>query len=290
MELIELLYSQFTWLYFCFLGLLSLLVGSFLNVVIHRLPVMMERSWKEEYQSYFHPEDEYKAELKYNLFVPRSACVQCGHQITALENIPILSWVIQKGKCTSCHAPISPRYPLVEALTAVLCVIVGFYFQPGWALLGAILFTWALISLTFIDLDKLLLPDQITLPLLWLGILFNLDHTYTSLSDAVIGAIAGYMSLWTLYWAFKLLTDKEGMGYGDFKLLAAFGAWLGWQSLPLILLLSSLVGAVIGISLIVLKKHRKEKPIPFGPYLAIAGWIAMIWGNEITDWYLGMIG
>jgi len=290
MQLFSLMYSQYPWLYFCLLALFALLIGSFLNVVIHRLPIMMEREWKSEYQSYFHPESEALSQTTYNLFLPRSACPNCGHQITATENIPIISWLLQKGKCSACGDAISIRYPVVELLTAALTVIVGVYYEPSWSLLGAIILTWCLLSLTFIDIDKLLLPDQITLPLLWLGLLLNINHTFVSLEDAVIGAIAGYLILWILYWLFKLLTGKEGMGYGDFKLLAALGAWLGWQSLPLILLLSSLVGTVIGISLIVLRKHQHEKPIPFGPYLAIAGWISLIWGNSIADWYLGMLG
>lgn len=290
MELFDLFYSQYPWLYFCLLGLFALLIGSFLNVVIHRLPIMMEKEWQSEYQAYFHPDKETQEQNTYNLFLPGSACPHCGHQITAIENIPVISWLWQKGKCTGCGKRISIRYPLVELFTAALTVIVGVYYEPGWSLLGAIILTWCLVSLTFIDIDKLLLPDQITLPLLWLGLLLNINHTFVTLEDAVIGAIAGYLILWCLYWIFKLLTGKEGMGYGDFKLLAAFGAWLGWQSLPLILLLSSLVGAVIGITLIAIKKHQHEKPIPFGPYLAIAGWISLIWGNAIADWYLGMLG
>lgn len=286
------LYSQYTWLYFFILGLFSLLVGSFLNVLIHRLPIMLERSWQQEYSEYFSANTEATAEKpdRYNLFLPRSACPHCGHQITALENIPLISWLCLKGRCRACHRPISIRYPAVELLTAVASVAVAFYFQPGIPLAGALLLTWILIALTFIDFDKLLLPDQLTLPLLWVGLILNLSGQYVALSDAVIGAAAGYMVLWSLYWAFKLLTGKEGMGYGDFKLLAALGAWLGWQSLPLILILSSCVGAILGISLIVIKRHQQGTPMPFGPYLAIAGWIALLWGNQITDWYLRLLG
>ena len=286
------LYSQFSWLYFFILALFSLLVGSFLNVLIHRLPIMLERSWQQEYSDYFSTEDQATEEEKelYNLFLPRSACPYCGHQISALENIPLLSWLCLRGRCRSCHKPISIRYPAVELLTAVASVAVAAYFPPGIPLAGALLLTWILIALTFIDFDKMLLPDQLTLPLLWAGLIINISEQYVSLTDAVLGAAAGYMVLWSLYWTFKLLTGKEGMGYGDFKLLAALGAWLGWQSLPLILILSSCVGAILGITLIVANRQQHGKPMPFGPYLAIAGWIALLWGHQITDWYLGLIG
>ncbi len=286
------LYSQFSWLYFFILALFSLLVGSFLNVLIHRLPIMLERSWQQEYSDYFSTEDQAITEEKelYNLFLPRSACPHCSHQISALENIPLLSWLCLRGRCRSCHKPISIRYPAVELLTAVASVVVAVYFPPGIPLAGALLLTWILIALTFIDFDKMLLPDQLTLPLLWAGLIINISEQYVSLTDAVLGAAAGYMVLWSLYWTFKLLTGKEGMGYGDFKLLAALGAWLGWQSLPLILILSSCVGAILGIALIVANRQQHGKPMPFGPYLAIAGWIALLWGHQITDWYLGLIG
>ena len=286
------LYSQFSWLYFFILALFSLLVGSFLNVLIHRLPIMLERSWQQEYSDYFSTEDQATEEEKelYNLFLPRSACPHCSQQISALENIPLLSWLCLRGRCRSCHKPISIRYPAVELLTAVASVAVAAYFPPGIPLAGALLLTWILIALTFIDFDKMLLPDQLTLPLLWAGLIINISEQYVSLTDAVLGAAAGYMVLWSLYWTFKLLTGKEGMGYGDFKLLAALGAWLGWQSLPLILILSSCVGAILGIALIVANRQQHGKPMPFGPYLAIAGWIALLWGHQITDWYLGLIG
>ncbi|QGW97903.1 prepilin peptidase [Aeromonas veronii] len=286
--LLELAHSL-PWLYFSLVFLFSLMIGSFLNVVIHRLPIMLEREWQAEYHSYFAPDEEAVAPERYNLMVPRSACPHCGHTITALENIPLLSWLLLKGRCRDCQAPISARYPLVELLTALLSVAVAMVITPGWGTLAALLLTWVLVALTFIDLDKMLLPDQLTLPLLWGGLLFNLAGGFAPLADAVIGAMAGYLVLWSLYWAFKLLTGKEGMGYGDFKLLAALGAWLGWQALPIILLLSSLVGAVIGISLIALQKHHQGKPIPFGPYLAIAGWIALLWGDTITRWYLSTL-
>ncbi|AHV37674.1 methyltransferase [Aeromonas hydrophila YL17] len=286
MLLITDVFHSLSWLYFSLVFLFSLMIGSFLNVVIHRLPIMLEREWQAEYLSYFNPETQLQQEERYNLMVPRSACPHCGHAITAMENIPLLSWLWLKGRCRECQAPISARYPLVELLTALLSLVVAATFPPSWGLLAALLLTWVLVALTFIDLDKMLLPDQLTLPLLWGGLLFNLAGGFVPLADAVIGAMAGYLVLWSLYWAFKLLTGKEGMGYGDFKLLAALGAWLGWQALPIVLLLSSLVGAIIGISLILLRNHHQNKPIPFGPYLAIAGWIALLWGDTITRWYL----
>ncbi|CAD7558141.1 MULTISPECIES: prepilin peptidase [Aeromonas] len=286
MLLITDVFHSLPWLYFSLVFLFSLMIGSFLNVVIHRLPIMLEREWQAEYLGYFNPETQPQQEERYNLMVPRSACPHCGHAITAMENIPLLSWLWLKGRCRECQAPISARYPLVELLTALLSLVVAATFPPGWGLLAALLLTWVLVALTFIDLDKMLLPDQLTLPLLWGGLLFNLAGGFAPLADAVIGAMAGYLVLWSLYWAFKLLTGKEGMGYGDFKLLAALGAWLGWQALPIVLLLSSLVGAFIGIGLILLRNHHQNKPIPFGPYLAIAGWIALLWGDTITRWYL----
>ncbi|MFQ2255047.1 prepilin peptidase [Aeromonas hydrophila] len=279
-------FHSLPWLYFSLVFLFSLMIGSFLNVMIHRLPIMLEREWQAEYLGYFNPETQPQQEERYNLMVPRSACPHCGHAITAMENIPLLSWLWLKGRCRECQAPISARYPLVELLTALLSLVVAATYPPGWGLLAALLLTWVLVALTFIDLDKMLLPDQLTLPLLWGGLLFNLTGGFVPLADAVIGAMAGYLVLWSLYWAFKLLTGKEGMGYGDFKLLAALGAWLGWQALPIVLLLSSLVGAFIGIGLILLHNHHQNKPIPFGPYLAIAGWIALLWGDTITRWYL----
>jgi leader peptidase (prepilin peptidase) / N-methyltransferase len=282
--------EQFPTLYLATLTLLGLLVGSFLNVVIHRLPIMMERSWQQEYRDYFDEsssdeEQSTAAPERFNLMVPRSACPHCGHAITALENIPILSWLMLRGRCRGCQARISARYPLVELCTGLSTLAIAWHFQPGWTLVGALVLSWTLIALTCIDLDKMLLPDQLTLPLLWLGLLLNISGHFVSLQDAVLGAAFGYLVLWSLYWSFKLLTGKEGMGYGDFKLLAALGAWLGWQSLPLILILSSLVGAIVGITLL-LRRHQQGNPIPFGPYLAMAGWIALLWGHDITNWYL----
>jgi leader peptidase (prepilin peptidase) / N-methyltransferase len=282
--------EQFPTLYLATLTLLGLLVGSFLNVVIHRLPIMMERSWQQEYRDYFDEsssdeEQSTAAPERFNLMVPRSACPHCGHAITALENIPILSWLMLRGRCRGCQARISARYPLVELCTGLSTLAIAWHFQPGWTLVGALVLSWTLIALTCIDLDKMLLPDQLTLPLLWLGLVLNISGHFVSLQDAVLGAAFGYLVLWSLYWSFKLLTGKEGMGYGDFKLLAALGAWLGWQSLPLILILSSLVGAIVGITLL-LRRHQQGNPIPFGPYLAMAGWIALLWGHDITNWYL----
>ncbi|MDR3220716.1 MAG: A24 family peptidase [Candidatus Accumulibacter sp.] len=268
-------------------GVLGLLVGSFLNVVIHRLPRMMEREWQcqcAELRGEEAPQDE-----TISLVKPRSRCPACGHAISALENIPIVSWLFLRGKCSGCHAAISIRYPLVEAVTGLLSALAAMHFGFGWSALGAILLIWSLIVLAFIDFDTTYLPDAITLPLLWCGLLFNLGNTYTGLSSAVIGAMAGYLALWLVYWGFKLLTSKEGMGYGDFKLLAALGAWLGWQMLPLIVLLSSVVGATVGIALVILAKRGREVPIPFGPYLATAGLIAIFWGNQLTQYYLSII-
>ncbi len=265
-------------------GLLGLLVGSFLNVVIHRLPRMMEREWQTQCAEL--RGEEFPEAETLSLLSPRSRCPTCGHGIGALENIPIISWLALRGKCSHCRAPISARYPIVEALTGLLTGFAAAHFGFEWSALGAILLIWSLIALAFIDFDTTYLPDAITLPLLWCGLLFNLQGAFADLPAAVIGAMAGYISLWSVYWAFKLLTRKEGMGYGDFKLLAALGAWLGWQMLPLIVLLSSLVGAIVGILLIILAKKGRNVPIPFGPYLATAGLLALFWGDEITRQYL----
>lgn len=265
-------------------GTIGLLVGSFLNVVIHRLPKMMERDWRAQCAEL--SGTEVKEEATYNLLTPRSACPHCNHKIGALENIPVVSYLFLRGKCKGCLAPISMRYPIVEAISGILSAYAAWHFGFGVAGIGAILFIWAVIALTYIDLDTQLLPDDITLPLLWLGLLFNFSNAFTSLSDAVIGAIGGYLVLWSVYWLFKLTTGKEGMGYGDFKLLAAIGAWMGWQMLPLVIMLSSVVGAVVGITLIVVAKHGRNIPIPFGPYLAGGGLIALFWGVPLTQSYL----
>lgn len=265
--------------------LVGLFVGSFLNVVIHRLPRMMERDWHAqaaELRNETLPEQE-----AFNLAVPRSRCPHCGHLITAMENIPVVSYLILRGRCRHCDAPISGRYPVVELLTAGLSGFAAWHFGFTLAAAGALVFVWFMIALAFIDLDTQLLPDSLTLPLLWVGLALNLDGTYTDLAAAVVGAMAGYLSLWSVYWLFKLATGKEGMGYGDFKLLAAIGAWLGWQMLPLTILFSSLVGAVTGVGLIVLARHGRNVPIPFGPYLAAAGVLALFWGKPLTALYLG---
>ncbi|MBI5006721.1 MAG: prepilin peptidase [Nitrosomonadales bacterium] len=268
-------------------GVLGLLVGSFLNVVIHRLPKMMERDWHAQCAELNGQTPAPAA--RYNLLVPRSACPQCGHAIAAMENVPVLSYLFLKGKCKGCGAAISPRYPIVEAVSGILSAYAAWHFGFGAAGIAAIVFVWALLVLTFIDFDTQLLPDDITLPLLWLGLLLNLNGVFTSLPNAVIGAVAGYLVLWSVYWAFKLTTGKEGMGFGDFKLLAAIGAWFGWSMLPLVILLSSLVGAVVGITLIVFTKHGRNIPIPFGPYLAGGGLIALFWGQTLTQNYLQLL-
>lgn len=268
-------------------GILGLLVGSFLNVVIYRLPRMMEREWQEQCAE-LHGKPLAES-APFNLLVPRSACPQCRHPISALENIPLLSYLFLRGRCAGCGTPISLRYPIVEAVSGVLSAFAAWYFGFGLAGITALFFIWALIALTFIDFDTQLLPDTITLPLLWLGLLLNLNGTFTALASAVVGAAAGYLVLWSVYWGFKLLTGKEGMGFGDFKLLAAIGAWLGWTLLPLVILLSSLVGAVVGIALIVLAKRGRNIPIPFGPYLAGGGLIALFWGQSLTQSYLQLL-
>ncbi|MFZ3038106.1 MAG: A24 family peptidase [Rugosibacter sp.] len=271
-------------------ALLGLIVGSFLNVVIHRLPIMMERDWAAQCADFLGAPADADAQpaTPFNLSRPRSHCPKCQHTITPLENIPVLSWLWLRGRCRACGTSIAIRYPLVELTTGALFAVAALYFGLTLAGMGALIFIAALIALTGIDYDTQLLPDDITLPLLWLGLLFNLVGTYTSLSSAVIGAVAGYLSLWAIYWSFKLITGKEGMGYGDFKLLAALGAWLGWQMLPVTILLSSLVGAAVGIGLIVFAKHGRQEPIPFGPYLAAAGIVALLWGKQITHAYLGI--
>lgn len=270
-------------------GLLGLCVGSFLNVVIHRLPKMMEQDWLAQCAELRGEAAPDQGEAL-SLAKPRSRCPSCGHQITALENIPLLSYLlILKGKCSACGTRISPRYPVIELMTGLLSAYAAWHFGPTIQTIGALALLWALIALSAIDLDTQLLPDSITLPLLWLGLAFNLWSAFADLPTAVIGAMAGYLSLWSVFWLFKLATGKEGMGYGDFKLLAALGAWLGWQMLPAIILLSSIVGAIVGIALIVAARRGRNVPIPFGPYLAAAGVIALFWGQRITQGYLGLI-
>ncbi len=288
--------SVFPWVALAF----GLCVGSFLNVVIHRLPKMMEREWKEQCEELGTgepagsplpaPRTSSSATFeRYNLVVPRSACPHCGHKITALENIPLVSYAVLRGKCSGCGARISLRYPFVELAAGLAAGYAATRFGFSAAGFGAMLFSWALIALAAIDYDTQLLPDDITLPLVWTGLLFNLWATFVPLSAAVIGAVAGYLTLWSVYWLFKFATGKDGMGYGDFKLLAAICAWLGWQALALVILLSSVVGAVVGIALMVFARHGRDKPIPFGPYLAAAGFIALFWGETISRKYLPVL-
>lgn len=275
----------------------GLLVGSFLNVVIYRLPIMFKKEWKDDCCNYL--KENYNASIQletsdepsapFNLIKPDSTCPKCGHKIRAWENIPVLSYLFLKAKCSNCKTAISFRYPFIEILSATLAATCAWHFGFNLAGISAIALSFALITLAWIDYDTQYLPDQIILPFLWLGLLLNLDGTFTDINSSIIGAIAGYLSLWTVYQVFKLLTKKEGMGFGDFKLLALLGAWMGWQYLPLIIILSSLVGSIIGITLILFKQHQRDKPIPFGPYLAIAGWIALVWGQQINASYLNWI-
>jgi leader peptidase (prepilin peptidase)/N-methyltransferase len=268
-------------------GIFGLLFGSFLNVVIHRLPKMMQRE-SDNYVAQESGKPLPHAD-RYDLTMPRSACPHCGHKITALENIPVLSYLVLRGKCSACKTPISIRYPAIELLTGVLSAFLVWRFGGGLPGAAVLVFAYLLIAMTFIDADTQLLPDDLTLLLLWCGLLVNLNGTFVPLKDAVIGAAAGYLTLWSVYWLFKLATGKEGMGYGDFKLLAALGAWLGWLMLPIVVLLSSLVGAVVGVGLIVFSKHGRDKPIPFGPYLAAAGLIALLYGKPISRAWLGFV-
>jgi len=275
------------WLFVTAAVLIGLAIGSFLNVVIHRLPGMLERRWRAECAE-LNGIEASQAET-YNLLTPRSRCPSCGHRITALENVPVVSYLALGGKCSACKAPISARYPVVELLSGALAGYIAWRYGPGLAMLGALIFAWAMIALAFIDLDTFYLPDNITLPLLWAGLLFNLGGVFTDIGSAVIGAAAGYVILWTVFWAYKLATGKEGMGYGDFKLLAAIGAWLGWTMLPLVILLSSFVGAIIGVALIVFARHGRNVPIPFGPYLAMGGLVALFYGEQLTTRYLQLL-
>jgi leader peptidase (prepilin peptidase)/N-methyltransferase len=278
----------------------SLLIGSFLNVVIYRLPIMLEREWRKQAQEILSGsvESQQPSEPQqpaFNLVVPASACPKCNAPIRAWQNVPVISYLFLRGKCAKCQAPISPRYPIVELTTAVLSAVVAWKLGFTWYCGAALLMTWALVALSMIDFDHQLLPDQITLPLVWIGLLISIWATpgtplAPDMRSSIIGGVAGYMSLWSIYWLFKLLTGKEGMGYGDFKLLAAFGTWLGWQPLLLIVLLSAFAGAVVGIGLIVLRGRDRNIPIPYGPYLAIAGWIAMLWGPDLIQGYLYFSG
>ncbi|MBH0073589.1 prepilin peptidase [Pseudoalteromonas sp. NZS127] len=299
-SIIEVMQSQL-WFYLTTIGLVSLCVGSFLNVVIYRLPLMMQREWQGECRLLLESElksnkantnEPFSSGLNstFNLVKPNSTCPKCKTAIKAWQNIPVISWLFLKGKCASCSNPISARYPIVEAITALLSLVVAYSLGATEQALLYIAITWALVALTFIDIDHMLLPDQITLPLVWLALIAAvLGYTVTP-ADAIIGAACGYLSLWSVFWLFKLLTGKEGMGYGDFKLLAVFGALLGWQSLLTIILLSSVVGAIIGIALLTIQGKDKATPIPFGPYLAIAGWITMLWGEQLQTSYFNLIG
>lgn len=270
-------------------GIVGLLVGSFLNVVIYRLPVMMQRGWRKECLEYLGlPAEPILA--PFNLVLPLSRCPNCETPIKPYQNIPVISYLFLQGKCAKCSHPIAMRYPLIEALTAVLSVIVAWHFGYSLQTLFALMLTWSLVAMSFIDIDHHLLPDSITLPLLWLGLLLNVFDVFTDSHASIIGAVAGYLILWVVFHLFKLATGKEGMGYGDFKLLALFGAWLGWQYLPLIILLSSLVGTVISIAIIIVAKRDHRIPVPFGPYLAVAGWIALLWGADINQLYLNSTG
>lgn len=276
---------------------LSLIIGSFLNVVIYRLPIMMEREWRAQCKELSETPATEVPEGRFNIVYPRSRCSSCGAQISALQNIPVLSYLFLGGKCSSCKATISKRYPVVELLTAILTAIVAWRFGFGWESAAAILLTWVLIAISVIDIDHQIIPDSISLPLIWIGLFLSLFHPlagadvlFVDPKTAIIGALAGYLSLWCVYQLFRLMTGKEGMGYGDFKLLAMLGAWLGWQLLPLIILLSAVVGASVGITMIVLRRHDRSVPIPFGPYLAAAGWIAMLCGERIVAGYLDFMG
>jgi leader peptidase (prepilin peptidase)/N-methyltransferase len=289
-----------------FCALIGLIVGSFLNVVIYRLPRMLEREWRQQCaelnaelsaeangtEQAHEPHETLPHEILvagpvFNLIAPPSTCPDCGHRITAFENIPLISYVALRGRCSQCRTAISMRYPVVEALTSVLSGFVAWHFGYGVIAFAALALVWAMIALAFIDLDTQLLPNDITMPMLWGGLLINLDGGFADIHSAVIGAAVGYLVLWSVYWGYKLLTGKEGMGYGDFKLLAAIGAWLGWQMLPLVILFSSIAGSIAGLGLMLIAKHGRHVPIPFGPYLVCGGIVALFWGNEINRAYLG---
>ncbi|MEI8605610.1 MULTISPECIES: A24 family peptidase [Pseudoalteromonas] len=293
LDIITVMQNQL-WFYLLTVGLVSLCIGSFLNVVIYRLPIMMQREWQTECRVLLaddlKPTKADNTETEFNLVKPNSTCPKCKTAIKPWQNIPVISWLLLKGRCASCSNPISVRYPIVEMLTAVLSLIVAYTFGATEQALLYILITWVLVALTFIDIDHMLLPDQLTLPLVWLALIAAVMGITISPTDAIIGAACGYLSLWSVFWLFKLLTGKEGMGYGDFKLLAVFGALLGWQSLLTIVLLSSVVGAIIGIALLSIQGKDKATPIPFGPYLAIAGWVTLLWGTQIQVFYFNLLG
>ena len=277
--------TQERWLLLSSALILGALIGSFLNVVIYRMPVMMERAWEDELA--LAQDKSPVTRERFNLFAPRSRCGECGHVITALENIPIVSWLALRGRCSHCGTPISARYPLVELATALLFLACAWTFGPTLQTVAAMLLCAVLVALTGIDLDTQLLPDQLTLPLLWMGLLLNIFGLFARLPDAVIGAAVGYLTLWSVYWLFKLITGREGMGYGDFKLLGALGAWFGWQALPMLLLVSSVVGAVVGIAVLVVQNKGRNTAIAFGPYLAIAGLITLFFSAQIQTTLFG---
>jgi leader peptidase (prepilin peptidase)/N-methyltransferase len=284
-----LLFEQYPALFLVTLFVLGAVVGSFLNVVIYRLPIMMQREWRQDCLEFLEQPAEAGQDI-FNLSVPRSRCGNCGHQITALENIPLISYLALGGKCSSCKTRISIQYPLVELFTAIVSVIVGWKFGVSLQTAAALFMTWCLIAASGIDIGHKLLPDSITLPLLWLGILLSLFNVFVDLETSVIGTMAGYMSLWSVFILFKIVTGKEGMGHGDFKLLAMIGAWLGWKPLLVVILTSSVVGAIVGISMIVLKITERGTQIPFGPYLAAAGWMTLLWGETLMRFYFSMFG
>ena len=275
----------------------TLLIGSFLNVVIHRLPIMMEREWREQADELIKtPSEQEIPDGRFDLVTPRSRCPSCGKPITALQNVPVISYLFLRGRCANCKTSISVRYPLVELMTALLAATCAWHFGAGWEALMAIALTVTLVPIAMIDADTQLIPDSIVLPLLWLGLAMSLFHPmagantlFISPSDAIVGAMAGYLTLWSIFWLFKLITGKDGMGYGDFKLLAALGAWLGWQQLPVIIMMSAVVGATINIVMIVARGKDRSIPIPFGPYLAAAGWITMLWGETIKNTYIDLM-
>lgn len=281
--------GEYAGFFIAFVTVLGLVVGSFLNVVIHRIPLMLQNGWRRDCCELLETDNPSNDDI-YNLLKPDSHCPQCKNPIKPWQNIPLISFLLLKGRCAQCSQPISIRYPLVELCSGLLSGYIAFTYGYSEQALSALLLTWALVALTMIDVDHQLLPDNITLPLLWAGLLINSLGVFTDLPSAVFGAMAGYLILWSVFWLFKILTGKEGMGYGDFKLLAALGAWMGWQVLPLIIILSSLVGAIIGIAGILIQGRDKNIPIPFGPYLAIAGWIALIWGDAIIQHYLQFSG
>jgi leader peptidase (prepilin peptidase)/N-methyltransferase len=287
------------WIWVGLIFILGLIIGSFLNVVIHRVPIMLDRDWKAQAQQILSGDAAVAAPSggeRYNLFVPRSGCPNCGAMITAAQNVPVFSYLLLKGKCAHCGAKISPRYPLVEIATAIMSAAVAWKLGIVWYTAAALALTWALIALTGIDIDHQLLPDDITLPLMWLGLLLSLVGTIEGIGlppdprASILGAVFGYLSLWTIYQLFKLVTGREGMGYGDFKLFAALGAWLGWQALPVVILLSAFTGAVVGIAMIVLRGRDRNMPMSFGPYLAAAGWIALMWGDDLVKSYMHVSG